>query len=181
MESPIRKLTSLFKLRKRPSIMFSIIYYLKVLMTRRMRRRTSVARERMKVSNRESSSSSPISFDPQFLRTFFTNSSMLNYIPCWFSLKAAACRSASTRFLLRFLVSSHVVKFDTQNLQLLNCMCVYIMTRRYMCIWWPATYNYPVFCLLLNPIYSRLEPPMCFPLFVRPFVSRLYALWLWAL
>ena len=46
-------------------------------MTRRIRR-TSVARDKMKVSNREFSFSSPISFDPQFLRTFFTNSST-----CW--------------------------------------------------------------------------------------------------
>ena len=37
--------------------MFSIIYYTAVLITRRIRRRTSVARDRMIVSNRESSSS----------------------------------------------------------------------------------------------------------------------------
>ena len=72
-----KKLTSLLKLRKRPSIMFGIIYYSAVLITRRIRRRTSVARERMIVSNRGSSSSSPISFDYQFLGTFFIKSSVL--------------------------------------------------------------------------------------------------------
>ena len=67
-------------------------------MTRRIRRRTSVARERMIVSNCESSSSSPISLDHQFLGTFFTNSSVLNSITCWFSLKAATCRWFSPLF-----------------------------------------------------------------------------------
>ena len=167
----------------RPSIMCSIIYYAAVLMTRITRRRTSVARDRMIVSNRDSSSSSPIFFDHHpFLRSFFTKYSMLNSTPCWFSLKAAVCRWFSRVF--SFLFSFTQVE-ENLILKIWNgwivCQIVLIMTRRYMCIWWPATYNYPVFCLLPNPIYSRLEPPMCFPLFVRPFVSRPSALWLWAL
>ena len=78
--------------------MFSIIYYTAVLITRRIRRRTSVARDRMIVSNRESSSSSPISLNHQFLGSFLIKSSLLNSIPCWFSLKAAACRWFSSSF-----------------------------------------------------------------------------------
>ena len=132
--------------------MFSIIYYTTVLMTRIVRRRTSVARDRMKVSNRESPSSSPISLDHQFLRTFFTNSSVLNSIPCWFSLKAAVCRWFSRVF--SFLFSSTQVE-ENLILKIWNgwivCQIVLIMTRRYMCIWWPATNNYPVFCPFPNP------------------------------
>ena len=77
-----QKLTSLLKLKK--EAVNHVIYYTTVLITRRMTRRTSVARERMKVSNRESSSSSPIFFDHQFLCTFIFNSSVLSSIPCWF-------------------------------------------------------------------------------------------------
>ena len=103
--------------------MFSIIYYTRVLITRRIRRRTSVARERMIVSNRESSSSSSISFDHQFLLTFSTNSFVLNSMYTLLILFESRCSSmVSSRFLFRFLVNSGGENFDSQNLKLLNCM-----------------------------------------------------------